>query len=721
MDAHAEATAWQFDGFVLDLHARALLHSNGEPAAIGARAFDILRVLIERRGGIVSKREIMDAVWPGLAVEENNLTVHISALRRVLDAGRAQGSCIQTIPGRGYRFLPQVARVGEADPIAPAITPVEDPLVSTPAQQDDHPVSRPRRWRPAGWIAAACALPTPPRLSIVVLPFQNLSGDAAQNYLADSITDDLTTELAYIADARVAARGSAYSYKGKSIDIRHIGRELGVRYVLEGSVRRTGDALQINAQLTSGETGMHLWSDRFDEPIADLAAGQEHVVERMRDQLEISLFGLESARSLRERPDNPDAFDLMLRARALRNLPPASERENQVLALLERALSLDPSSVYANTTVAYYLIARQPDANWGNFDDMERAEQLLNKARAIAPDSESVLNTTVWWLRSVERCPESMEAAQRAIQMAPHRIRAMTGIRNELAMCKTRNGFAEEAIELQKEVLQLNPRSPSKIFRYRHIGWNLVLLGKDEDAIKYLEQSLAMNAELERDTNWAYRLLAAAYARTGRTDEATRALAQADRFWPYDTVRGHGLNGSTSPVYAEQIRAYQAALRLAGERDHADEGADFGVPADNVLHSEFAGRTPTTAAPGVKTIRTPELVRLLADTKPLVLDAMTFSWGKSIPGAIGLKWSGLGGSLASTGQIRLREKMRELTGGNVSRPIVAVGWNSEHWDGRNLALRLVAMGYTNVYWYRGGREAWEVAELPETALSIAAW
>jgi rhodanese-related sulfurtransferase len=173
-------------------------------------------------------------------------------------------------------------------------------------------------------------------------------------------------------------------------------------------------------------------------------------------------------------------------------------------------------------------------------------------------------------------------------------------------------------------------------------------------------------------------------------------------------------------VYAEQIRHMQDALRLAGERDHADEDADFHIAADAELHSEFAGLTPT-AAPRATTIRTTDLAGLLASSEPVIIDTVSYSWGRSIPGAVGLRYSGVGGSFVDSVQDRLRIKMREMTSGDLNRPIVAVGWNSERFDGRNLALRLAALGYTHVYWYRGGREAWEVQGLPEAELDVQQW
>ena len=214
--------------------------------------------------------------------------------------------------------------------------------------------------------------------------------------------------------------------------------------------------------------------------------------------------------------------------------------------------------------------------------------------------------------------------------------------------------------------------------------------------------------------------IAAAHARLGQIDEAHRAIADANRLWPYDTVRAHYPDDPSSVVYVAQVERYQAALRLAGHRDHADEDADFGVASDDTLHADLAGLTPTTA-PGATTIRTAELERLLAAQKPIVIDPLMNCWGRSIPGAVGLTRAGWGATYSDEQQERLRRKMHELTKVDLSTPIVAVGWNSERFDGRNLALRLVALGYTQVYWYRGGREAWEVQGLPESDVDKQEW
>ncbi|HEY7581472.1 MAG TPA: hypothetical protein VH855_28075, partial [Acetobacteraceae bacterium] len=562
--------------------------------------------------------------------------------------------------------------------------------------------------------------PAPPRLSLVVLPFQNLNGDAKDDYLADGVTDDLTTELSHIPDARIVARESAYAFRRQAADVRAVGRLLGVRYAIEGGVRRLGTILEVNVRLVSGETGENLWSDRLDEAISEMSGGQERIVMRMRDQLGISMVQIEAARSLRERPTSPDAFDLILRARSIKNLPPSGPRDKEALALLERALTLDPNSVYAMTYVAYYLTDAVGNEDWGDFEKLQRAETLLARARALAPDSEIVLNTYVQWLRTVGRCPEVIEEDERALRTDPSRMRVMVGIYSTLASCKQFAGHSEEALALQQEADRLNPLSPWKFARIFNMGSYSLWLGRHQDAIRYFETSFALNPEVNGYTHWRYRQLAAAYALNGQMEEARRTLAKAERLWRYDTVRSHYPDDPSGPVFAAQIRHYQEGLRLAGLRDHADEDADYGVPADGALHRDIAGYTPKDA-PGAKTIRTAELPHVLAASRPVVIDTLSYTWGVSIPGAVGLKFAGLGGSLGDAAQGRLGRKMHELTAGDLDRPIVAVGWNPERFDGRNLALRLVALGYRQVYWYRGGREAWEVAGLPETDVTVQDW
>ena len=522
MDVLAEPLSSRFDDFLLDREARALyrLTTGGERTVvpIGSRALEILCVLIDRRGEFVSRRVIMEAVWRNAAVEESNLTVQMAALRRVLDVGRTRGSCIQTIPGRGYRFLPQITqastRAADADMQPPFDGQTPASVPTSPGHDDLRAAPRANSPRRMPWLAGLAGATglfvavlfaayawyyssgsyprgAYPRLSVAVLPFENLSGDAKDGRLADGITEDLNTDLSHIPDAFVIAREPAFNYKGKAEDVRRLGEELGVRYVVNGSLQRLGDALRINVQLTSTETGAHVWSDRFDEQF-NLPTAQEHAVRKMKDELAASIVDVEAARSLHDHPADPDAFDLILRARSLRNLPSSPQRNKEVIGLLEQALSLDPTSVYAMTYIAFYLMEALPAEGWGNFESMQRAGHLLMRARSAAPDSEMVLNTYVYWLRTVGICQEATELTQQAIQANANRTRTWTGIYNELSICKTLTGHAEEGLNLQDEADRLNPLSPYKFIRYAEMGWITLMLGRGRESVMYLERSLAL-------------------------------------------------------------------------------------------------------------------------------------------------------------------------------------------------------------------------------------
>jgi TolB-like protein len=272
-----------FDRFRLDRRGLFRQDSDGVATAveIGSRALDVLRVLLERPGDLLSRDEIMGFAWPRMVVEDNNLTIQISTLRRVLDQDCPQGSCIQTVPRRGYRFVAPVTRVDTGE--RSAIQSLSDG-----------------------------GKRSPPRLSIVVLPFVNLSDDPDQQYFADGITEDVTTDLSRLANMFVISCNTAFTYRNKHIDTKRIGYELCVRYVLEGSVRRSCDRVRITTQLIDAEKDAHLWAERFDCDTGDLFALQTEITSRIANALGIELIAAEAARPT----DNPDALEYILRGRA---------------------------------------------------------------------------------------------------------------------------------------------------------------------------------------------------------------------------------------------------------------------------------------------------------------------------------------------------------------------------------------------------------------------
>jgi TolB-like protein/DNA-binding winged helix-turn-helix (wHTH) protein len=730
------SAAVRFGDFLLDRSTGGLFRMNGHsrPVTIplGSRALDVLCVLVEHPGALVSRQVIMDAVWPGTAVEDNNLAVQISALRRVLDEGRADGSCIQTVPGRGYRFVVPIGG-NDAVPHAQANQPNDadgDVVTDAPETKASAPY-RGRRGRlvallltGAGLILSAVLLfesgfggrRVVPPLSLVVLPFENLTGDPKDDYLVEGITEDITTDLSNVRGMFVIARASAYALQGKPIDVRRVGEELGVRYAIEGSVRKLDDTLRISAQLVSTETGAHLWADHLDQKLSDLNVGQDAIVRRIGQTLNVTLVDLEAARGKRERPTNPDAFDLILRARSLWLHPMGVKEHAERRMLLEQALRLDPRSIYALTQLAFEISREQVFMN-AKGDDPDRAARLIAAAAAINPNDRQVLYQIAHLAYTNNRYSDAISAYQRLLDEYPNAHDAFYLIASSLIPL----GRSEEAIPLFEKTFRYDPLSPWNYDRYLSLGFALLMVGREEESINCLQRALAAspsNYPLVRSR--IYLDLAAAHARLGHMDEAHDTIAEANRAWPYATLRGVSPGYPFSPAFAEQMQRFGAALRLAGLRDHADADADFGVPADDNLRQSIPGLTPTTA-PGATTIRTAELQQFLTERKPVVIDPLYASWGWSVPGAVGLKDAGRGGSTSDTMEDRLRKKMQALTKGDLSTPIVAVSWNVERFDGRNLALRLVALGYTNVYWYRGGREAWEVAGLPETPIGNQDW
>ena len=435
MDALGRGWTFQFEGFRLDRNAGALFRRDDAgsfvPVAVGSRALDVLGVLVGRAGDLVSRDEFMAAVWPATAVEDINLNMQIAALRRVLDAGRVNGSCIQTVSGRGYRFAVPVARVY-------AMRPEGSARLSTASVSS----------------TTSSTLPTvAPRLSIVVLPFANLSADREQQYFADGITDDLTTDLSRLAGLLVISRNTAFTYRNKPIDTKQIGHELGVRYALEGSVRRIGSQFRINAQLIDAESDTHLWAERFNGNTSDLFALQDEITRRIAITLGIELVRVEAARPT----NNPDALDFILRGRAVGLEPRSRDSYARQISLFEHALRLDPRSAEAKSLLASSLSARLLNFGpSGHEGDLTRAGELTAEALAAAPRDPLAHYAKGEVLRVQGRIEEAISEYETVLASNPNRVAALAAI----GRCKIFIGPIDEAIPAQELAIRLSPRDP---------------------------------------------------------------------------------------------------------------------------------------------------------------------------------------------------------------------------------------------------------------------
>ena len=550
-----------------------------------------------------------------------------------------------------------------------------------------------------------------PILSIAVLPFLNLSDDPAQTYLADGISEDLTTDLSHLDKAFVIARESAFTYRGKSLDVRDVGRQLGVRYVLEGSVRKLGDAVRINAQLISADDGRHIWADRFDQPLRDLQAGQDSTVQRIGAALNVKF---DSARQLPKMPaPDPAAYDLIWRAKAMLHERQSDSRDTIAAGYFEQALRVDPTSVAAKSGVATMLLKTSRST--------KRAADLIANAELVAPNSPDVLAAKFRLLRRQQRYEPATATFRKLLDIDS----SAAGIAAEFEYCSRCWGRPEDAIALLERTAQLNPLSPDRSVIYVTLARMLILVGRDAEAINWLESARHLNAQqppsqrppedvLSDDTKL---LLAAAYALTGQVDDAHAMLASAmsSALTMDFTVRGF-LN--TVPKYYDAPRRQQElrladGLRQAGMRDHLDEQANYGIQSTAELQDRTNAPTPLTV-PGATTITTEGMVKLL-EQKPFVLT--TAATNPTVPGAISFDLPN-SGTLTDEWQTALGKLMEEVTKGDKQHPIVTFAYSINRWHSRNLALRLVALGYREVYWYRGGWEAWDAHDLPKAPLDL---
>jgi TolB-like protein/DNA-binding winged helix-turn-helix (wHTH) protein/Tfp pilus assembly protein PilF len=601
MDTLSSTESSLFEGFRLDRRAGVLFRRDERgvfaPMAIGSRALDILGVLVERPGDLVSRAEIIEAVWPGTAVEDSNLNVQVAALRRILDQGRVEGSCIQTVPGRGYRFVAPVTRVECAASPASALSTGNgsDGLMAENEQAHGPgllrqiggiaPTSRAKERQPLWGAVMAMVIGAlvfvaagvagnwrslwprdalqAPRLSIVVMPFANLGNDPEQQYFVDGISEDVTTDLSRIAHTFVISRNTAFTYRNKPVDTKQIGRELGVRYVLEGGVRRSGNHLRVTARLIDAETDAHLWAERFDREASDLFALQNEITGRIAVALNLELIGSEAAR----RTDNPDALDYILRGRAAWNKGPTRENYAQAIDMFEHALALDPRSVEAQSLLASMLVGGVLDQmNGSAAGDIARAEGLIAQALAASPSNPLAHWVKGHALRARGRCEEAIPEYEMAIASDPN----AAGARATLGLCKLLTGSIEETIPLEEQAIRLSPRDVRIDVWYDWIGRVHLLQSRTGEAIVWFER--ARSANPGHPFHHAY--LASAYGLNGEYQRAAAELAEArrlisdNRYSSISQLRGLGFGRSGSwgvPKVRELFeRTYFAGLRKAG-------------------------------------------------------------------------------------------------------------------------------------------------------------
>jgi len=357
-----------------------------------------------------------------------------------------------------------------------------------------------------------------PRLSIVVLPFANLSDDREQQYFADGITEDLTTDLSRIGGTLVISRNTAFTLKDKRTDTKQIGRELCVRYVLGGSVRRSGNQLRVNAQLIDAESDRHLWAERFDGDTSDLFALQDEITGRIANALGVELIAAEAAR----KTNNPDALDYVLLGRAVLSKPRTPDTYREAMNLFEHALALDPQSVEALSRLANILAGRVLSGQTASPTvDLVRADELIDRALAASPRYAFAHHVRGQVLRAQNRWEEAIPEYEMALALNRNMVLAFT----RLGWCKLYAGSINEVIPLVEQAIRLSPRDPGIGGWYYLIGTVHLLQSLTDEAIVWLEKARSATpaVPLQRSR------LASAYALRSETERAAAELAEARR------------------------------------------------------------------------------------------------------------------------------------------------------------------------------------------------
>jgi TolB-like protein/Tfp pilus assembly protein PilF len=528
-----------FEGYTLDLR-RGCLRTGDREIELRPKSFEVLCYLVENAGRLVSKAELIKVIWPNVTVSDESLARCVSDIRLALEDSEQR--VIKTLPRRGYLF---------AAPMLPAAERMPVEINRTGAAIDD-----------AATIPANTGIRKPaPRFSLVVLPFANLSGDPAQDYLADLITEGLTTNLSRIRDAFVIARSTALTYKGKAVDVRQIGRELGVRYVLEGSEQHSGTRVRVSAQLIDVETGAYLWADRFDSDRIDLLQMQDDIVTRLARALQIELAAVEAARTPAMHPSNPNAEDFALQGEAIfLRYGPSREELDTAFNLCERALEIDPNNVRALSILAERYATRLTGMQSTDREaDIRLADEFASRALAADPNSYHGHHAKARSLIAQKRAEEAIIEAERSLRLNPSFIPTYL----DFCQANLALGLPEKTIEYADRAMRLSPPDPYLYVFYAQEGLAHIMLQRDDRAVACLRQAVANNPRFPSPV--AY--LAAALALMGLKSQAKETLKQYLSLPGAKTRTIAGWKAmaySDNPVYLAFRERIHDGLRRAG-------------------------------------------------------------------------------------------------------------------------------------------------------------
>ncbi len=475
----------RFAAFTLDLDGCVLSKQDGVEVPLTRNEFALLREFVRHPGRVLSRDYLLDALAGKRADPyDRSVDVLVGRLRRKIEPDAKQPTLIVTALGQGYKFATAVAETARF---------------------------------PSPEAAVFASARAPPRLSIVVLPFANMSGDPEQDYFVDGVTESLTTGLTRIDGSFVIGRNTAFTFRGKAVDLKQIGRELNVRYVLEGSVQRTNQRMRVSVQLIDAESGAHVWAERFDKQLADLFDMQDEIVARLANALYAQLLAAEARRM--ERAPTPDSMDLCLRARASWHKGCVLEYLTEARRLYERALVLDPANAWGLVGIATVdtIIAQTffPDDRVAR---LTAAEAAATAAVSLAPENAHAHMCLGFVRTYTDRVVQGIRECERALDLD----RNLADAQGRIGGAKILLGLAAETETHIHEALRLSPRDTFVYGWCFFAGAANFFLGKEEEATAWLRRAIEAN----RNFPTSHFFLAAALSRIGRLSEA-RLEAQA--------------------------------------------------------------------------------------------------------------------------------------------------------------------------------------------------
>jgi TolB-like protein len=495
------------------------LRRDGGLVAVTPQVFDLLQYLICNRERVVSKADLIAAVWNGRIVSESTLTTRINGARSAIGDSGEEQRLIRTLARKGIRFVGAVQE-------------------GTESRANGRP----------GCVAAEPTLADPDRPSIAVLPFSNIGGDPEQEYFADGMVEEITTALSRFKSLFVIARNSSFTLKGKAVDIKKVGRRLGVRYVLEGSVRKATGKLRITGQLIDAVTGAHIWADRFERDLTDMFALQDEITVAVVSAIHPKLLQAEIAMAARRRPENLTAYDLYLRA-----LPPfyLATRDGfaEAIRLADRALELDPRFGFAaalagNCHMQNIGLGYAADPQF----EQKEAIRLLRMALSLDRDDPQTLAWAAWVSASLLRdCESAIEMADRAVALNPNLFTAW----NSRGWVYRLAGLPEDALPSFERAIRISPVDPLLHRPLTGMALAFIELGRFDEAIVAAKKAMRQNPS----HSVTYRCLACAFAHLGRDAEAREAAARLLELDPGFTISvGIARGGSSNANYLEGLR-----------------------------------------------------------------------------------------------------------------------------------------------------------------------